>query len=125
MVHSIDRPELVDALAPVGEGLPVFLQVDLAGTPGRGGAAEADVERLTEQILAAGTLTLLGVMAIAPLGEEPARAFDRLRRSSEAVAALAPGATAVSAGMSSDFAAAIAAGATHLRIGSAITGPRP
>jgi uncharacterized pyridoxal phosphate-containing UPF0001 family protein len=30
----------------------------------------------------------------------------------------------MSAGMSADFPAAIAAGATHLRIGTAITGPR-
>jgi uncharacterized pyridoxal phosphate-containing UPF0001 family protein len=40
------------------------------------------------------------------------------------VRAMAPGASWISAGMSGDFAEAIAAGATHVRIGSAITGPR-
>ncbi|BDZ47348.1 hypothetical protein GCM10025866_32570 [Naasia aerilata] len=64
-------------------------------------------------------------MAVAPLGEEPAAAFARLRGHSEEVRAIVPEATAMSAGMSEDFEAAIAEGATHLRIGTAITGPRP
>jgi uncharacterized pyridoxal phosphate-containing UPF0001 family protein len=41
------------------------------------------------------------------------------------VRSLAPAAGAISAGMSQDYAAAIAEGATHLRIGTAITGNRP
>ena len=36
-----------------------------------------------------------------------------------------PEATWCSAGMSADLEAAVAAGATHLRVGSAILGPRP
>jgi uncharacterized pyridoxal phosphate-containing UPF0001 family protein len=36
-----------------------------------------------------------------------------------------PDADWISAGMTGDFPEAIAMGATHLRIGSAITGPRP
>ena len=39
--------------------------------------------------------------------------------------AVVPDAAWISAGMSGDFAEAIAAGATHLRIGTAITGARP
>jgi uncharacterized pyridoxal phosphate-containing UPF0001 family protein len=64
-------------------------------------------------------------MAVAPLDEEPARAFERVAAASERVRALAPEATAISAGMSQDYREAIAAGATHLRIGTAITGNRP
>ncbi|KZX20087.1 hypothetical protein ACH61_02799 [Rathayibacter tanaceti] len=64
-------------------------------------------------------------MAVAPLGEDPRPAFARLRAISDRVRAVDPGATAISAGMSHDFADAIAEGATHLRIGSAITGERP
>ena len=71
------------------------------------------------------SLRLRGVMAVAPLEEEPARAFARLARMSESVRGVAPSASAISAGMTGDFEKAIAAGATHLRIGSAITGPRP
>ncbi|HTN54815.1 MAG TPA: YggS family pyridoxal phosphate-dependent enzyme, partial [Microbacterium sp.] len=70
-------------------------------------------------------LRLRGVMAVAPLDEEPTSAFGRLRDVAERIRLLAPDATWISAGMTGDFAAAIASGATHLRIGSAITGPRP
>lgn len=127
VLHSIDRPELVDALRSVEptHRRDAFLQVDLADAPGRGGAAEAEVAALTEYILASPGLRLLGVMAVAPLGEDPRRAFARLRRISESVRSIAPSATAISAGMSEDFAAAIAEGATHLRLGTAITGTRP
>ena len=54
-----------------------------------------------------------------------AAAFERLRGYADRVRAIVPDATWISAGMTADFAEAIAAGATHLRIGSAITGPRP
>jgi len=64
-------------------------------------------------------------MAVAPLDEEPARAFERLRACADDVRRVVPDATWISAGMTGDFPEAIAMGATHLRIGSAITGPRP
>ncbi|MBP6683791.1 MAG: YggS family pyridoxal phosphate-dependent enzyme [Leucobacter sp.] len=124
-IHSIDRARLVDALAGVDKQLDVFLQINLTDDPGRGGAAPTEIESLTEQILGADALTLRGVMAVAPLEEPAASAFERLAGYSERVRSLAPGATAISAGMTHDYAEAIAAGATHLRIGSAITGNRP
>lgn len=124
MIHSVDREGLIDALATAEQRPRVFLQIDLSGTPGRGGADPADAPRLAEHLLAAG-FPLAGVMAVAPQDSDPRAAFDRLRSTSDRVRALAPAATAISAGMSGDFAAAIAAGATHLRIGSAITGSRP
>jgi PLP dependent protein len=64
-------------------------------------------------------------MAVAPLDEEPRKAFARVRAASERIRALAPGAGFISAGMSADYREAILEGATHLRIGSAITGNRP
>jgi len=64
-------------------------------------------------------------MAVAPLDVEPASAFATLAGYAERVRSVVPTATWMSAGMTADFAEAIAAGATHLRIGSAITGPRP
>jgi uncharacterized pyridoxal phosphate-containing UPF0001 family protein len=64
-------------------------------------------------------------MAIAPLGADPRAAFGRLAEVRESFVAERPGATWLSAGMSSDFEAAIAAGATHVRVGSAILGERP
>ena len=124
-IHSIDRARLVESLSGVERELDVFLQVNLTDDPGRGGAAPAQIEELTEQILAAPALRLRGVMAVAPLEEPAAEAFARLAGYSDRVRALAPEATSISAGMTHDYAEAIAAGATHLRIGSAITGNRP
>ncbi|MHA3684565.1 YggS family pyridoxal phosphate-dependent enzyme [Leucobacter sp. HY1908] len=124
-IHSIDRERLVDALAQGDRVIDAFVQVNLTDDPGRGGVAPAELERLAERVLEAPALRLRGVMAVAPLEESPESAFARLAKYSERVRALAPEATDISAGMTHDFAAAIAAGATHLRIGSAITGKRP
>ena len=77
------------------------------------------------QMLASGGLRLLGVMGVAPLGQDPRPAYARLRAASERLQRIAPAARAISAGMSADFEAAIYEGATHLRIGTAITGFRP
>lgn len=123
-IHSIDRARLVDALSSIDRTIDAFLQINLTGDPGRGGAEPEDIEPLTEKILETPTLHLRGVMAVAPLEEPAAQAFERLAGYSERVRLLDPGATAISAGMTHDYADAIAAGATHLRIGSAITGNR-
>lgn len=127
VVHSLDRTRLADALDAAGEGtaLDVLLQVNLTDDPARGGVAPADVEALAIHVISRETLRVRGVMAVAPLDEDPARAFERLRACSDVVRRVAPDATWISAGMTGDFPAAIAMGATHLRIGSAITGPRP
>ncbi len=125
-VHSIDRDSLVDALADDdGALLDGFLEIDLSGEPGRGGADPADAERLAERVLRTPGLRLAGVMGVAPLGAEPRPAFARLREVSERIRTLAPDADRISAGMSGDYAEAILEGATHLRIGTAITGKRP
>ena len=128
-VHSVDRDRLADALHaadPDGNPLDVCVQVNLTDDPGRGGVAPAGTARLAEHIAArCPSLRLRGVMAVAPLGEAPAAAFARLAASADAVRAVVPDAAWISAGMSGDFAEAIAAGATHLRIGTAITGARP
>ena len=125
VIHSIDRLSLVDALASDESRVDAFVQLNLTDDPGRGGVADRDLEALVEHVLDAPGLRLLGVMAVAPLGEEPARAFERVRSASDRVRSLAPDAIAISAGMSQDYREAIAAGATHLRIGTAITGNRP
>lgn len=124
-IHSIDRARLIESLATIPKKIDAFLQINLTDDPARGGAAPADIEALTEQMLASESLHLRGVMAVAPLEEPAAEAFARLAGYSERVRALAPDATAISAGMSHDYVEAIAAGATHLRIGRAITGNRP
>lgn len=125
-IHSIDRDRLVTALTGLDRRIDAFVQVNLTADPSRGGIAPDELMPLVEKVLSNDSLHLRGVMAVAPLPEEEAaeRAFARLRGYSEQVRQLAPEANAISAGMTHDFAAAIAEGATHLRIGSAITGNR-
>ena len=125
VIHSVDRSSLVSALAKIDRPIDVFLEVNLTDDPGRGGVAQGEVLRLAESVLAVPTLRLLGVMAVAPLDEPARAAFGRLRAISDEVRGLAPHAAEISAGMSGDYAEAIAEGATHLRIGTAITGKRP
>jgi len=125
IIHSVDRPSLVTALAKADTSCEVFLEVNLTDDPGRGGVSPDELESLAETVLERPGLRLAGVMGVAPLDETPRAAFARLRLLSERVRRLSPDARAISAGMSGDFPDAIAEGATHLRIGTAITGKRP
>lgn len=135
-VHSVDRPQLAEALAKAASAarastgrppLECFIQVSLEDDAGahRGGAVPADVPRLAEQIAASDGLRLAGVMAVAPLGAAPEPAFEKLAGVSAQLVAEHPAATGISAGMSQDLEAAIKFGATHLRIGADILGSRP
>jgi PLP dependent protein len=131
-VHSIDRDKLVRALdraaTSTGRDIGALVQVALTGDSpgrGRGGIPLDDVAELANSIAAAPHLTLRGLMAVAPLGVDPAEAFAELAQVASAVSADHPEATWISAGMSADLEAAVANGATHLRVGSAILGSRP
>ena len=70
-------------------------------------------------------LRLRGLMAVAPLGEDPRGVRPARGRSRRDFLADAPRADWLSAGMSGDLEAAIKAGATHVRVGSAVLGSRP
>lgn len=125
VIHSLDRESVVEALASQERVVDAFVQVNLTPDTARGGVEEGDLERLVERVLCTPGIRLLGVMAVAPLEGEPRAAFARLRAASERVRLIDPGAQFISAGMSGDYPEAILEGATHLRIGSAITGNRP
>jgi pyridoxal phosphate enzyme (YggS family) len=136
VVQSVDSVRLADALADAARRLrdrplDVFVQVSIDGDPARGGAFadRADPDRGLDVVAArvAGqpALRLAGLMAVAPLGWVPERAFARLAEIAAQVRADHPQATALSAGMSGDLEAAIAHGATHVRVGSALLGMRP
>jgi pyridoxal phosphate enzyme (YggS family) len=133
VVHSVDRPQLATVLDRAGqEGgtpVPVFVQVDLGGAPGdiaeRGGADPAEIPALADAVASAAGLRLLGLMAVAPRGVDPAPAFARLADLAARVRSDHPEAVELSAGMSGDLEAAVAAGATVVRVGTALFGDRP
>jgi pyridoxal phosphate enzyme (YggS family) len=128
VVQSVDRPKLVTALeraaAARGGRLSVLVQVSLDEPPDRGGVEPEGAAELADLVAGCDHLELRGVMAVAPLGGDPAAAFARLAEVAHGIRAAHPGATWVSAGMSGDLEAAVAHGATHLRVGSAILGSR-
>jgi pyridoxal phosphate enzyme (YggS family) len=130
MVHSVDRPTLISALnaaaSAADKQLAVCLQVDLdePAQSGRGGALPAEIPRLAQLVADSKSLTLAGVMAVAPLGKPARPAFSRLREVAERLRADHPAAVVISAGMSGDLEDAVAEGATHLRVGSALLGAR-
>lgn len=129
LVHSVDRDRLVPALSTAaeraGRELGCLVQVRLEAVPGRGGIDPAGLLGLADLVAGAAGLRLDGLMAMAPLDEEPVVAFARMQPLVQALQAAHPAARMVSAGMSGDLEAAIAAGATHVRVGTALLGSRP
>ncbi len=127
-IHSLDRQSLLDALGKATtereQPLDVFIQLNLTDDPGRGGIQPVDLLPFAESVLAHPGLRLVGVMGVASLDNELERDFSAIQKASESIRTVAPDAQLISAGMSEDFETAIAYGATHLRIGSAITGKR-
>ena len=132
LVHSVDRRRLVAALAAgaaqAGRQVGCLVQVSLddpATARGRGGARPDDVLQVADAVAQAPMLHLLGVMGMAPLRADPRPAFSHLEQVAARVRARYEQAAWISAGMSADFETAIGFGATHLRVGSAVLGPRP
>lgn len=131
VVESVDRVKLVKGLQrgahERGHEVDVLLQVSLdpPDRDGRAGADPAQLPDLATAVEEAGALRLRGLMAVAPLGEDPAAAFERLAEIRAGFRADHPDADVLSAGMSGDLEQAIAAGATHVRVGSAVLGQRP
>lgn len=126
-VHSLDDPRhlrLLAAAVPESKILSVFIQVCLDPQPGRGGILPQNLSPLAELALAEPSVRLEGLMAVAPLGENPESAFSRLARIHSDFRQQFPSAASLSAGMSGDFESAIEHGATHLRVGSSILGSR-
>lgn len=131
VVESVDRPKLLAPLArgaaERGRTVDVLLQVSLDPPEHghRAGVAPGDLASLAERAAQTDGLALRGLMAVAPLGEDPAAAFARLAEIRAAFLVDHPSAAVLSAGMSGDLEQAVAAGATHVRVGSAVLGSRP
>ena len=126
VIHSLDRPSLLKALAKaydkLGKRVPCFIQVDVGEEDQKGGCAIADLPALIDQAREA-EIPLLGLMCIPPHDKEPAPFFallGELARRHEPE----PGAWGLSMGMSSDYETAIMLGATQIRVGSALFGER-
>lgn len=122
VIHSVDRPSLVVALAAAmaatGRRPDCFVQVNIGDEAQKGGVALADLTALVDHARAAG-LAVAGLMAVPPDGIEPAPFFALLAR-----LAGDHGLAGLSMGMSGDFTTAIELGATCVRVGTALFGAR-
>jgi hypothetical protein len=128
VLHSLDRASLLEALVKEltkqERTLDVFIQLNLTDNPERGGIHPSELAAFAERVLQVEKLKLRGVMGVAALDGQAERDFETIRNASDVLLGIEPTATAISAGMSEDFEVAIQYGATHLRIGTAITGKR-
>jgi len=127
-VDTLDSVRLADALAKAaaqrGRPLDVLIQVSIDGDPNRGGCPLQEVRSLADHVAGSGELFLRGVMAVAPIEMNPARAFSVLAEEVSRLCRDHPAATVVSAGMSGDLEDAIAHGSTCVRVGTALLGGR-
>jgi len=122
VIHSVDRPSLVAALAAAitatGRRPDCFIQVDIGDEPQKGGVALGGLAALLELARTSG-LPVAGLMAVPPDGIEAAPFFALLAKlaSDHDLAGL-------SMGMSADFEPAVMLGATCVRVGQALFGAR-
>lgn len=118
VIHSIDRTSLLDALVneaeKVGRFASVYVQVNIGEEEQKGGCPIGEVGALVDAVRAS-PLPLAGLMAIPPLGVEPAPYFALLAK-----IAGRHGLAGLSMGMSRDFKAAVMLGATAVRVGTAL-----
>ncbi|HEX2115057.1 MAG TPA: YggS family pyridoxal phosphate-dependent enzyme [Alphaproteobacteria bacterium] len=123
VIQSVDRPKLAAAIAAetarTGRRPRCFIQVNTGAEPQKAGVAPESADAFIAAARERHGLTVDGLMCIPPLDDEPAPHFALLRE-----IARRNGLAALSMGMSGDFETAIRFGATHVRIGSAIFGPR-
>ena len=124
VLHSIDDFAHAKKLDSLVSEKDIFIQVSLDNLPNRGGVLPELVPEFLDGLTVFPHLIVRGLMAVAPLDEEPATAFRQLKELSDQIVNVHPGAREISAGMSNDFEAAISQGATHIRIGSQILGVR-
>jgi hypothetical protein len=117
-VHSLDRASLLEALGraadKAGRRPAVYVQVNFGEEEQKGGCAIADVGDLVAAVRES-PLPLAGLMAIPPLGLEPAPFFALLAK-----LARKHDVTGLSMGMSGDYKAAVMLGATAVRVGTVL-----
>jgi pyridoxal phosphate enzyme (YggS family) len=117
-IHSLDRLSLLGALAKEAakaERFPaLYIQVNIGEEEQKGGCPIPEVGALVEAVRTS-PLPLVGLMAIPPLGLDPAPYFTLLAK-----LAREHGVRGLSMGMSGDFKVAVMLGATVVRVGTAL-----
>ncbi len=130
LIHSVDRPELADALAQrVGDGSrqAVLVEVNTSGETQKGGVAPDALMALLDHLGGLPGLEVRGLMTMAPFTEDEGvqrRCFAALRSLRERAEAAGYPLPELSMGMSADYPAAVQEGATMVRLGTVLFGGR-
>ncbi len=122
VIHSLDRISLLKALAKemkkADKYIPCFLQINIGDEEQKGGCAVKDIAKLLEAATNA-DIPIIGLMCIPPADIEAAPFFALLAKLANEYDL-----PNLSMGMSSDYETALTIGATHIRVGTALFGPR-
>ena len=123
VIETVDRDKLAASLAKemsrTGRLIPCFIQINTGEEPQKAGINPRDADTFIARVRKEHRLPVKGLMCIPPVDENPAPHFALLHE-----IARRNGINCLSMGMSDDFETAIMFGATHVRIGTAIFGPR-
>lgn len=118
VIHSLDRASLLKALAKAEARPDIFVQVNIGNEEQKGGVPVGGLLDFLDRVRDAG-LPIRGLMCIPPQGLEAAPFFallaELVRRNDL---------SGLSMGMSEDYESAVKLGATHVRVGTALFGPR-
>ena len=130
-VHTVDRLKIAERLSGQRPHerppLSICVQVRLGGETSKAGVLPGELAALAGKVATLPRLRLRGLMCLPPEETDVARQrhwFRELRRLQLQLNDAGHRLDALSMGMSADFESAVAEGATHLRIGSALFGPR-
>ena len=121
-IHSIESEKLLAEVSKASKSTDVFLQVNIGEESQKSGLFQKDLDAALVNAAQYENIRVRGLMTIGP----QFASLDDNRPIFRRLAALCEqhGLKDLSMGMSSDFEVAIQEGATHVRIGSAIFGPR-
>ncbi len=126
MIHSVDRPELVDEIdlrcGNVGVTMDVLIEVNIGCEENKSGIPEDKLNELADYITLKSNLHLSGLMTVMPIGakEDLYARMQTLYENNKTKYNF----KWLSMGMSDDYKIAIKYGANIIRIGKAIFGPR-
>jgi pyridoxal phosphate enzyme (YggS family) len=123
VIETVDSEKLARRIHESGSPLEVMIEVKLSPEGSKAGAAPEDLPRLIEAMRGCPNLRLTGLMTMPPWSDDPEISRPFFRRLAEL--ARAHQLPQLSMGMSHDLEAAIEEGATHIRVGTALFGPRP
>jgi PLP dependent protein len=122
VIETVDSEKLARRLDQVGRPLEVMIEVKLSHEESKAGASPESLSALIEAIRSCANLRLTGLMTMPPWSDDPEVTRPYFRRLS--ALAREHGLSKLSMGMSHDLEAAIEEGSTHVRVGTALFGPR-